>query len=239
MPPVTPPPTRSRPSCTGSSRAARRGGSARGAADGVVRPLLTALARGDRRVLPRARPLVAGGLDERRHEARADPGAPAAAPRGARSPRARQPARARDPSGRASHGALEALARRPSLVPGGHPHGRSRRRCPGRPLLRDASPRRGGGVGAVAARERRPRPRRALAPAGGSPRGPLAKGAGCARGREGAEGRARRLAPRRDGGRSGRRRGGARVRRRAGKGRSGRHARPTARPDDVRPRGRR
>ena len=58
-------------------------------------PAAAALARGDRGVLPRARAPVARRLDERRHEARADPRAAAAAARGARPARSCEPARAR------------------------------------------------------------------------------------------------------------------------------------------------
>ena len=100
-----------------------------------------------------ARPLVARRLDERRHEARPDPRAAAAAPRGARPPRARQPAGAREraapPPPRA-----RGVARRAALVPGGDTRGRSRRWCAGRSRVRHAAARGSRDLGAVAARDR-------------------------------------------------------------------------------------
>ena len=79
-----------------------------------------------------------------------------------------------------------------------------------------------GGVGAVDARERARRSRGSGAPPGGSSGGPPQEGAGSARGRESAEGRARRLAGR------GLRRGG---RRRAGDRRRARLGRRRHRPE--------
>ena len=134
------------------------------------------LARGDRGVLPRARPRVPGRLVERRHEARADPRA-----------RSCRCSRSSIPRARANLLALAARAAAP-------PAARSRRRSssssrratgPKRPISGDGvravreyddAPARGGGrVGAVAARERRPGPRRAVAAAGRPARGPVAR----------------------------------------------------------------
>ena len=96
-------------------------------------------------------------LDEPRHEARADPQAAAAAPRGARSARAREPARARGASGRG----CRARSRR-SLVEllssrEGTRSRRPRRRRAGGTRVRHAAPRghrRHGGRGASRATSR-------------------------------------------------------------------------------------
>ena len=64
-------------------------------ADGVVRPLLPLWREETEAFCALARPSMARRRDEPGHEARVDPRAAAAAPRGARSQGAREPARAR------------------------------------------------------------------------------------------------------------------------------------------------
>ena len=82
--PGTPLPTRSRRSSTGSSRAAPRRGSSRGARTASSARCSDRLARGDRGVLPRGGLEFRDRLVEPRHEARPDPrGDPAAAARAA------------------------------------------------------------------------------------------------------------------------------------------------------------
>ena len=78
-----------------------------------------------------------------------------------------------------------------------HEGRRPRRRRPRRARVRHAAPRRDGALGALDARARPARSRGARLPAGGSPRRPREESAGSARGREGAEARARRVAARR------------------------------------------
>ena len=163
----------------------------------------------------RARPAVSRGLVEPGDEARADPGRDPAAARAARIPaptrtscalarRAAAPAaRARGDARRAARVARR--ARRPRTSAAASARCASTARCGSRARR----------VGAVDDRVGARRPRGAHAPPGRPSRGPPQEGAGSARGREGAEGGARRLAARRPR-RRGRRRPGRRGRRPGG-----------------------
>ena len=196
--PATPPPTRSRRCCSASSRAAAPQRIKPRREDGVVRPLLGALARGD------ARPTAAStgcryrdDSSNRGHEARPDP-----QPRSCRCwsastrVRARACSRSRT-SGRGCRG--RSSARSPSCSP----RRAARRRADlggGVRAVREYDRLRlegavdAGGPGRRVGRRRARGPR----PAAGRPaRGPSQEGAGSVRGRQGAARGARRLAARR------------------------------------------
>ena len=127
-----------------------------------------------------------------------DPGRDPAAAAAAASGRRREPARARRGAAaapaRRSRRRSSTCSRRGPGTQGGRPRWRHSRR----PRVRHAAARGNGRVGAVDARDASVTASRcADAAPGGSSGGPAQEGAGSARGREGAEGRARRLAGRR------------------------------------------
>ena len=172
--------TRSRRCSTGSSRRATRRDQA--AARGRRRPAAARrLARGDRGVLPRARPPVPRRLVERGHEARAHPRRDPAAPPPAASRRRPEPARARRASGRGcrarSSGRSSSSSPRPtgtkaptSAAASGRCASTTTLRLEGSVELRALA----------ASRAIAPRARRAHAPARRSARRPHEEGAGSA-----------------------------------------------------------
>ena len=155
---------------TGSSRAARRAASRARRADGVVRPLLTHLARGDRGVLPRHTASTVR-TDATNHGTK----------RGLIRERLLPLLEELDPRARANllalaaerprlPRALEASLVELLLVARGHAHRRPRRRRARRARVRHPAARGDGHMGAVAARERPAGPRRPRAAAGGPSR---------------------------------------------------------------------
>ena len=147
--------------------------------DGVVRPLLGALARGDRGLLPRARAARTASTRRTRHEARPDPRRDPAAARAAPPARARTSCSRSRTSGRACR--ARSSARSPSCSRAAPARSASTSAAASRPcaststLWLEAEPVAAGRAAGRSSRERGARPRGPRLPPGRSARGPRAR----------------------------------------------------------------